>query len=252
MHGTPHARVRQTGRLNWRAAMLLGLASSTYSTLMSQMAASRLGRDPWVDWMSVAAIPAREWALQLDPGWAAIAAGVAFHQWADVSWALVFFGVFGRWTARLRPTLLAIIALPWAVATSSLEWLFLVPVFPFAQPIFTLQQPYWIGFMVHLSSALLYPGFTWIRWNRAQRQRLFGGDMFIGAWAAGIAGLVVAVAVVAALGAGGHEVAWRGGDNVEVDRTFMRHMRTHHEQGITIAKLGADPRTIRTCGRWRG
>src|SRR4051812_22398701 len=104
MHGTPNARVCQTGWLNWRAALLLGLASSTYSTLVSQMAAGRLGRDPWVDWMSVAAIPARDWALQFDPGWAAIAAGIAFHQWADFSWALVFFGVFGRWTAPRTTT----------------------------------------------------------------------------------------------------------------------------------------------------
>src|SRR4051794_41694986 len=98
----PYARKelsRDEIRRNWRAAILLGLASSTYSTLISQLAAGRLGRDPWVDWMSVAAIPARDWALQLEPGWASIATGIAFHQWADFSWALVFFGLLGRWTA---------------------------------------------------------------------------------------------------------------------------------------------------------
>jgi hypothetical protein len=61
--------------------------------------------------------------------------------------ALVFFGLFGGWTSRLFAAALAIIALPWAVLTSALEWFFLVPVFPFAQPIFTLQQPYWIGLL---------------------------------------------------------------------------------------------------------
>jgi hypothetical protein len=42
---------------------LLGLISSSYSTL-SQFAAARVGRDAAIDWMSVAAIPARGWALQ--------------------------------------------------------------------------------------------------------------------------------------------------------------------------------------------
>jgi uncharacterized protein (DUF305 family) len=219
--------------------MLLGLASSTYSTLVSQMAASRAGRDPWVDWMSVAAIPARDWALQTNPGWAAVVMGVAFHQWADFSWAVLFFGLFGRWTAGVRPARLLAIALPWAVATSALEWLLLVPVFPFAQPIFTLQQPYWIGLLVHLSSALLYPGFAYIRWTRAQRHQLFGGDTFLKFWATGVVVLFVAVAILAAFGTVGRELPWRG-NNVEIDQTFIRHMRTHHEQGIAIAEFAAD------------
>ena len=83
-------------RRNWREAILLGLISSSYSTLISQFAAARLGRDAAVDWMSVAAIPARDWALQVEPSWSAIAIGIAFHQWADFSWALVFFGALGR------------------------------------------------------------------------------------------------------------------------------------------------------------
>ncbi len=41
--------------------------------------------------------------------------------------------------------------------TSALEWFLLVPLFPFWQPIFTLQQPYWIGFLVHLSFASITP-----------------------------------------------------------------------------------------------
>ena len=54
---------------NWRAAVLLGLISSSYSTLVSQLAAGRFGRDAAADWMSVAAIPARDWMLQLEPAW---------------------------------------------------------------------------------------------------------------------------------------------------------------------------------------
>jgi uncharacterized protein (DUF305 family) len=226
--------------LNWRAAILLGLASSTYSTLVSQMAAGRVGRDPWVDWMSVAAIPARDWALQFEPGWASIAVGIAFHQWADFSWALVFFGLLGRWTAGLRPASLAVFAVTWAVVTSALEWVLLVPVFPFAQPIFTLQQPYWVGLLVHLTSSLLYPLFAWIRWSRAERRRLFGSDTFLRAWTAGMAALFLTVGVLAAFAGAGREIAWQGGIDHGVDQEFMRHMRAHHEQGIVIARLGAD------------
>jgi hypothetical protein len=127
----------------WRAALYLGLVSSTFSTVVSQLSAGRIGRDAAVDWMSVAAIPARDWALSAEPSLGGIAIGIAFHQWADLSWALVFFGALGKWTARLSPASLAMIAAPWAILTSAFEWLVLVPLFPLWQPIFTLQQPYW-------------------------------------------------------------------------------------------------------------
>jgi hypothetical protein len=132
----------------WRAAVYLGLLSSTFSTAVSQLSAARIGRDAAVDWMSVAAIPARDWALTAEPTVGVMAVGIAFHQWADFSWVLVFFGVFGKWTANLHPARLAGMAVPWAILTSALEWFVLVPLFPFWQPIFTLQQPYWIGLLV--------------------------------------------------------------------------------------------------------
>src|SRR3954470_13595755 len=176
---------RRIDRRNWRAAALLGLVSSSYSTLISQFGAAQLGRDAAVDWMSVAAIPARDWALQSEPSWSSIAIGIAFHQWADFSWALVFFGLLGRWTSRLSPAAIALLALPWAVLTSALEWFLLVPVFPFAQPIFTLQQPYWIGLLVHSSSAVVYPLFCRLRWpDRGQGSRQ---DLFLKCWSAGLA-----------------------------------------------------------------
>jgi hypothetical protein len=59
-------------------------------------------------------------------------------------------------------------AVPWAILTSALEWFILVQLFPFWQPIFTLQQPYWIGFLVHLSSASMYPLFAWLLAFRTQ------------------------------------------------------------------------------------
>ena len=122
----------------WRAALCLGLISSTFSTVVSQLTAARIGRDAAVDWMSVAAIPARDWALSVEPSVSAIAVGIAFHQSADISWALVFFGMLGKWTARLGPASLALAAVPWAILTSAFEWFIVVPLFPFWQPIFTL------------------------------------------------------------------------------------------------------------------
>jgi hypothetical protein len=70
---------------------------------------------------------------------------------------------------------------PWAILTSSLEWFVLVPLFPFFQPIFTLQQPYWIGFLVHLSSASIYPLFAWLRRSPSER-RGFEGRTFLRIW----------------------------------------------------------------------
>lgn len=117
-------------RPRWIAAIELGLISSTFSTIVSQLFAARIGRDAAVDWMTVAAIPARDWAISAEPSWNAIVAGIAFHQWADFSWALVFFGVLGRWTANLRPASILALAMPWAVFSSATEWFVLVPLFP--------------------------------------------------------------------------------------------------------------------------
>src|SRR3954462_2566909 len=151
--------------------------------------------------MSVAAIPARDWALQSEPSWSSIAIGIAFHQWADFSWALVFFGVFGRWTARLPPAAIAVLALPWAVLTSALEWFVLVPMFPFAQPIFTLQQPYWIGWMVHSSSAVVYPLFWGLR-----RPARAPANSFLKTWTAGLAIALAVIAFAAAASVTGYEL----------------------------------------------
>lgn len=231
-------------RLDWAAAALLGLVTSTFSTLAAQLFAARIGRDALVDWMIVAAIPARDVAIQAEPGWASILGGILFHQWADISWALVFFGLLGRWTARLRPGAILLLALPWAVLTSALEWLVLVPLLPFWQPIFPLNQVWWIGLLVHLSSASLYPLFPWLRARLAGRTaaaerrfaRLWGGLAL-----AGLLGLCL----LAALGGQGRELPHAGGEAV-YDRTWMRRMAAHHAQGVELAELAAararDPR----------
>ncbi len=223
--------------VNWRAAMLLGLISSSFSTVVSTLGAQRLGRDAPVDWMVVAAIPARHLALNVHPQAWAVMVGVLFHQWADFSWALVFFGVFGRWTARLSPGQIAAVALPWSMATSASEWLFLVPWLPFRQPIFTLEQPYWLGLMVHFTSALIYPLFPWLRDHvagvRPSRDRRFSL-----AWASGAAVVVVLLGAVATLGAFDREPGWAGADPA-YDQAFMRRMAAHHAQGVELATLAA-------------
>jgi hypothetical protein len=110
--------LRSPAGINWRAAALLGLITSTYSTLISQFLAARIGRGAVVDWMVVAAIPFRYPMIQVEPGWGIILGGILFHQWADFSWEEMFFGLLGPWTANLRPRTLILPAGPWAVFTS--------------------------------------------------------------------------------------------------------------------------------------
>jgi uncharacterized protein (DUF305 family) len=223
---------------DWIAAAQLGLLSSSFSTVVSQLFAARIGRDPWVDWMTVATIPVRDSALSAEPSWAAVLAGIAFHQWADFSWAIAFFGLFGRWTAALSPLQIFLLAMPWAVFSSATEWFLLVPLLPFFQPLFPLQQPYWIGLLVHTTSAAMYPLFAWLRWpiGRAPATK----DVRVArAW--GIGGIAVAgiLASIALASQFGWEWPWMGSDR-DADQTYIRHMTAHHAQGIELAKLGVE------------
>lgn len=223
--------------INWRAAMLLGLLSSTFSTLVSQVTAARIGRDAVVDWMVVAAIPLRDGALQMDPSGPVILAGILFHQAADFSWAVVFFGLFGRWTGRLDPWMILLIAPVWALFTSATEWLVLVPLLPFRQPIFSLEQPYWIGFLVHVTSASLYPLFPCLR-DAVARRHPSPHHRFAVAWSGGALLGAGMLGVLALFGWQGREVAWMGRDPA-FDQDYMRRMMAHHRQGIDLARLGA-------------
>jgi uncharacterized protein (DUF305 family) len=188
--------------------------------------------------MMVAAIPLRDPMLQVEPSWAVILAGVLFHQWADFSWAMVFFGLLGRWTSHLRPGTLLLIAVPWAVLTSASEWFFLVPVLPFWQPIFTLNQPYWVGLLVHLASASIYPLYPWLRdWvsGRLPSPHWRFATIWSGLAVAG----VLVLSALAFLGWQNREFPHLGGKDA-FDQTYMRRMAAHHAQGIELGLLAAE------------
>jgi uncharacterized protein (DUF305 family) len=223
-------------RLNWRAAALLGLITSTYSTLVSQLLAARFGRDAAVDWMVVASIPLQGWGVQAEPSLWSILAGILFHQGADFLWAVVFFGLLGRWTARLGPWTIAALALPWAVFTSASEYFVIVA---FWQPIFTLEQPYWIGLLVHVSSAWLYPLFPALRDWLAGAAVPLRRRRFTRRWSLWSGAAVLAMAVLALLGWQEREFPPHGGD-AAYDQTYMRRMAAHHEQGMAMARLAAN------------
>jgi uncharacterized protein (DUF305 family) len=167
-----------------------------------------------------------------------VLAGIAFHQWADFSWAVVFFGLFGRWTAALSPLQIFLLAIPWAVFSSATEWFLLVPLVPFWQPLFTLQQPYWIGLLVHMASASMYPLFAWLRWPLGHAAQTRDVRM-AKAWGAGGLAVIGILAVIALSGRFGWEWPWTGRDR-DADQTYIRHMTTHHVQGIELARLGVE------------
>src|SRR5437588_11860258 len=86
---------------DWKAAIALGLLSSSYSTLVSELAAGRIGRDAAVDWMTVATIHARDWSLSVARTWSASLIGISFLLWADFTWALFVLGIRKRSTSGL-------------------------------------------------------------------------------------------------------------------------------------------------------
>ena len=145
---------------DWRAAALLGLLTSTFSTIAVTLGAARIGRDISIDWMIVGTVLLRDGGLQAEPGWRELGAGVLVHLSADFFWAMVFFGLLGRWTGRLSPWVLLLVAPPWALLTSAIEYYVTLP---WLQPLFVMQEPYWVGLAVHLTASSLYPLYPWLR-----------------------------------------------------------------------------------------
>jgi uncharacterized protein (DUF305 family) len=157
------------------------------------------------------------------------------HQSADLAWAIAFFALGRRWTLDLSPQAVAVIALPWAVLTSAIEYYLLLPRL---QPLVPLQVPYWTALMVHVTSAATYPLFPWIRSRVAAAP-----DARAAHWAkatAVVLGLIVVpLAAIEVAGGTAREPTWPFGDarSREFDRRFMQHMVTHHDAGIEMARL---------------
>ncbi len=127
-----------------------------------------------------------------------------------------------------------------AILTSSLEWLVLVPLFPFWQPIFTLQQPYWIGFLVHLSSASMYPFFAWLYRSPSERQA-FEGRIFLRVWSLGAVAGILLLGIAALLAAYHRELPWVGAGSGDRSDFYPAHgypSRTRHSVGIDRRREG--------------
>lgn len=108
---TPTTKTRR--RLAWQSALLMGLVSGTYSTLLISVGAARIGRSPAVDWMDIGTVLLGLDAIRAEPGVREIAPGVLVHQTADLWWTIVFFALGRRWTLMLTAKALLAIALPW-------------------------------------------------------------------------------------------------------------------------------------------
>jgi uncharacterized protein (DUF305 family) len=232
--GEPAPRRRWRSAPDWRAAALLGLLTSTFSTVAVTLGSARIGRDVVVDWMMVGTILLRDQALRAEPGWIELGVGILVHQSADFFWALVFFGLLGRWTGWLTPWTLLLLAAPWAALTSAVEYYL---VLPWVQPLFVMQQPYWAGLAVHLISSSLYPLYPWLRDRSAGMPSPWRG--FAGTWGLLAAGGLAALAVLAWLGSRDREVPRLPLGGEVADRRFLRMMTFHHEAGVALARQAA-------------
>lgn len=231
----PHKTRR---RLAWQAATVMGLISGTYSTLLITLGAPRIGRSQAVDWMDIATVLLGLDGIRADPGVRELAAGVLVHQSADLAWAIAFFALGRRWTLALSPKAIVVIALPWAMLTSAIEYYVLLPRL---QPLVPVQVPYWTALMVHVTSAAAYPVFPWIR------HRVAGGsDPRAARWAIAtaiaLAILAAPVAAVEVLGGTAGEPRWPllSDASRDFDRRFMQQMAMHHDAGVRMATLMLD------------
>ena len=85
-HNRDHARLQPhrpgitPAALDWRAALVTGLITSTFSTFVAQLTAARVAATPWwTGWWWVRLIPLRDLALQAEPTWPFVVAGILFH-----------------------------------------------------------------------------------------------------------------------------------------------------------------------------
>lgn len=145
-------------RLVLRTAWITGLLSSTFSTLIIVFGSHRIGRGVALSFMEVGTVLLRDKAVTSDPEWLGVLSGIIVHQSADIFWAVVFWGLLARFTWDLSPRVLLALAVPWALATVSLEYFVFLPL---NQPLLPMQTPFWTAAAVHVSSAAAYPVFYW-------------------------------------------------------------------------------------------
>jgi uncharacterized protein (DUF305 family) len=233
-------------RTRWRAALITGVVSGTFSTILITVGAPRIGRGRALDWMEIGTVLLGAGSIASDPAWTNIAAGIVVHQSADLFWALLFFGLAGHWTAERSPGALLGLGIPWALGTSAIEYYLLLP---WLQPLVPMQVPYWTALGVHVTSALAYPVFPWLLGRvsvSGERGPAFAfqARQHIGtakAWAISLVAVAALFLILeVSVGAGWEPRIDPGTRSETFDRAFMRQMRAHHLVGVELAELAVD------------
>ncbi len=233
----------------WRAGMLLGLLTSSYSTLLVSLGSRRIGRDAPSDWMELGSFWLRDRAISEPPGRLAVATGIlAVHQPADVIWATLYARAAGR-AGRGRQLLTALIWAPWSIVTAWIEYALILRL---VQPLIRMQVPFWTAASVHLISGAAYPLLPLVR------SRLSGepepGARTAKAASAVLAAPALLLAAIAVAGRLGREPRMPGLSERarRYDASFLRSMHEHHCAGLELARLAADRAPageLRTLGR---
>ncbi|UZR97669.1 hypothetical protein [Chondrinema litorale] len=142
----------------YKAALLLGLIGSTFSTLFIIFGLGRIGENPLVDWMNIGVSYFDQSIISANLGWEVLMAGVFMHQTADMLWAFAFFGLLWFYTRKLTPLQILIVSIPWAVLAAAVEYYIVAN---WLQPLGSM--PFWTAILVHVVSGSVYPVFPLIR-----------------------------------------------------------------------------------------
>ena len=235
----------------WSTTFVTALLAATFSTLLIVFSSPQIGRDVELSFMDLGTILLGDSGVVMEPTWREIGAGLAFHMFADISWAVLFFGVGARLTWQLRPVELLLAAPFWALATEAAEYHVILP---WLQPLVLIQTPFWIGLTVHLAAGAAYPLFYWVR-------RRFAGPgapdyARFGRGTALVLGGALAVAITTA---GLHQLRrepyvplFGGAQAGAIDQQFLRMMTAHHQVGVQMASLAAAQaasKDVRLMGR---
>jgi uncharacterized protein (DUF305 family) len=225
-------------RLVWRAALLTGLLTSMFSSLVNVLGSHHIGLGVAVSLMDVGLVLLGYDGARVEPGLREVGAGLLVHQSADVFWAVVFFGLVAKWTLRLGPGTVLALAPVWAAATAAVEYYALLP---WLQPLLRMQTPYWVAFGVHLSSAAAYPLHFWVR-RIVPRPEHADRSGFGRATAVALGGVLLLLGAAEALCESGRlpYLSSASGSRREFDQSFLRKMTVHHEVGVRMSLLAAE------------